>query len=469
MALDQVDAETRAETNRTVIETLANWAANAGPYWPELALERAGHAIEDTVACMIAGAADDATSGARRAIADWGTGGATVVGREAPGSAPAAALVNGTAAHALDFDDNFLAAATHASAVLVPALLAMAEGVGASGRQMIDAFIVGTELHAAIGRGVNRSHYNAGWHPTATVGAIGTAGACARLLGLDAGGTAHAMSLGVSMACGNKAQFGSMAKPLQAGLAAQHAVMAADLAAAGLEGRMEVLEGPMGFLELFGGRFAEGWTKALAKLGNPLALIEIGLWPKRHPCCGSAHRAMDALLDLRQAHGFAAADVASIHVLVGDTNKKNLAYERPTNEREAKFSMQYCLALALLQDRIRMADFSDEAVAREDVGALVPLTTMTSFPAEREQKAEQGLAHDLTVRLKDGRKFEVSRVYPRGAIQDPFDDADRRAKFEDCVAAHPDPLAAERLRHELTRLGSVTDVRDFLAHMRFAA
>jgi 2-methylcitrate dehydratase PrpD len=456
-----------ARSNETsVLEILADWAAGTGDDWPDLATRRAVHAVEDTVACMIAGAGDESPAAVRRAIVGWGEGPASVAGRATGAPAPWAALANGTAAHALDYDDNVQLALTHASAVLVPALMALGETVGADGGQVIDAFIVGLELQETIGHAVNWSHYNAGWHATSTIGAIGTAGGCARLLGLDETGMAQALSLAVSMAGGPKGQFGSMAKPFHAGLAAQHAVTAAQLAAGGVEGRMEVLEADMGFLDLCGGDFPPGWTAALAHLGDPLAIVERGLVPKRHPCCASTHKALDALLDLRRSHGFAAEDVESIHTLVGSSNKRNLAYDRPQNEREAKFSMQYCLALGLTRDHLRIADFTEAAVAQPEIRALLPRITMTAMPPEAEHGENVELVHEITVRMKDGRCLEATRQYPRGTARDPFSDADRKAKFEDCVAGRLDFAAQASLRETLAGFAHLGELDQITRYLR---
>lgn len=463
MALDQpvsVDG-------MTVLEQLANWAADASPEWPELAVERAVHAVEDTVACMIAGAGDESPRNVRKGVSNWGTGGASVVGQSVKLPAPWAAMANGTAAHALDYDDNVQVALTHASAVLVPALLALGETIGATGRQVVDAYIVGFELQMALGRGINWSHYNVGWHSTSTIGTIGTAGACARLLGLDRAGMAHAISLGTSMAGGPKAQFGAMAKSFHAGMAAQQAVTAAQLAASGLEGRMQVLEAPMGFLELFGGAFPPGWQATLEGLGDRLAILDVGIVPKRHPCCASTHKCLDAVLDLRKEHGFTSDDVASVHTLVGSSNKRNLSYDDPQNEREAKFSMQYCVALGLVQDSVRIADFTDEAIFRPELRALIPHITMDALPPEAESGKSVELIHEVTVQLKDGRVLEAQRRHPKGTIADPFDDADRAAKYSDCIAGVLDAADGQNLRDLLTRFEEIESLEKVAKFLRF--
>ena len=178
----------------SVIETIAHWS-RADHRFSDLARLRAEHAIADTVGCMVAGASDISTAAVRRAFAAGiGAAGTSSVIGGGKATAALAALVNATAAHALDYDDNFRPAITHASAVLVPALLAIAEARGADGRAVVDAYLVGLEAQAAIGRGVNPSHYTLGWHSTSTVGAIGTAAGVAWLAGLDADGIGRAIS-----------------------------------------------------------------------------------------------------------------------------------------------------------------------------------------------------------------------------------------------------------------------------------
>ncbi len=463
MALDQVRT-----SDETVIETLANWATGVSDDWPALAINRSARAFEDTIACMIAGADDLSPVKTRKGIANWGTGSSTVVGQSAGAPAPWAAMANGAAAHALDYDDNVTIVLGHTSAVQVPALLALGELIGASGRQLIDAYIVGFEIQMALGRGVNWSHYNVGWHSTSTIIEIGSAGACARLLGLERSGVAHALSLATSMACGPKAQFGSMAKSFHAGLAAHHAVTSAQLAEVGLEGRMEVLEAPMGFLELFGGNFPPGWEIALDGFGDTLAILEHGVVPKRHPCCASTHKCLDAVIDLRNEHGFMADEIESVHTTVGSSNARNLSYADPQNDREAKFSMQYCLALGLLQDHLRIDDFAPEAIFRPEVRELIPRITMTAFPVEAE-RAPTPPDHEVIIHLKDGRELKTTRSHPRGTIHDPLDAADRQAKYIDCVKGKLDNTAANALQDLLATFETIEDLGAIMKFLQFDA
>lgn len=435
----------------SAIERIAAWS-RSGPVFSPLARLRAHHAITDTVACMLAGIGDQATQAVREAFAPGiGPQGEAAVAGGGRASEAIAALVNGTAAHALDYDDNFRPGITHASAVLVPALLAVAQGRGASGRAFVDAYLVGLEAQAAVGRGINPAHYTIGWHATSTVGAIGTAAGTAWLMGLDAAGIARAMSVAASMASGPKGQFGTPAKPLHAGLAARNAVDAAALAAAGMTGRLDILECPMGIAELFGDASAAGWDRMV--LASPHVIESDGLIPKRHPCCGSTHLAVDAILALRAEHGFAADDVAAVDALVGIANARNLAYPDPQDEMQGRFSMHYCVALALMQDRLSLADFTPEAVGRPEVRRLLPLTTMRSY--EKSEEAAGRQPHRVTISLKDGRVLKAERWEAKGSIAVPFDDADRAAKFADCCAGLP---GADELYARLAEIDAAADL-----------
>ncbi|MCC8969630.1 MmgE/PrpD family protein [Bradyrhizobium brasilense] len=452
----------------TVLETLANWCHDRDAVWTETALSRAEHAIADTIACIVAGSQDAVSKRVIGSLLGWdGVGTSTVIGTSRCSAAPWAALINGTAAHVLEIDDNYYPGLTHASAILVPALLAVAEEIDASGASLVDAYIVGLELHAALGRGVNRSHYFAGWHPTATVGCIGTAGACARLMGLSREATLHAMSLATSMAAGNKAQFGTQAKSVQCGLGAQHAVMAARLGAAGVQGNPAVLEHPQGFLALYGGPDPRGWEMPLRILDNPLAIEEFGLAPKRHACCGSAHNTLDCILDLRAQHPFNADEVRSIEVLIGASNRRNLQYDNPEDAFQARFSMHYNVALILLYGRVSVSDFTDEAVRRPEVRALLDLTHISARRFDDEPKdPDIRLPHLVKLTLKDGRVLRTERAYARGLLQDPFTDAERADKIADCcrpvLPGNRLPALFDQLRSVRT-VAKVRSLMDLLA------
>ncbi|WP_439616744.1 MmgE/PrpD family protein [Shinella sp.] len=427
----------------------------------ETAIEHARDAVIDTLGCMIAGAHDSAVQAVVDAFRDELSSGGDcwlVTGGAAPSSL--AALVNGTAAHALDFDDNFHPARAHASAVLVPALLAVA-GAAVSGRHFLEAYLTGLEAQAAVGFGVNPSHYNRGWHGTSTVGTIGAAAGVARLLGAGIEQTAQAMSLATSMACGPKGQFGTPAKPLHAGIAARNAVEAARLALAGSAGRLDILERPQGFLDLFGGDEPRGWSDWPMEDAH---IIETrGLVTKRHPCCASTHRAIDALLDLKREHGLTAADIVRIETKVGLSAVRNLVYREPENGMQARFSMHYCLATALVNDGLSLKDFEPSALHRPQIQALMSRIEMTSYTAE-EERGHERLPHLVTVTLKNGTVLHHARLHAKGSREDALDADQRRRKFADCLE-WGGYRADNRLYDRLLALPSLSSMNEALPAM----
>jgi 2-methylcitrate dehydratase PrpD len=447
------------------------WLAETPGDWPAEALESAHRQYIDVIAVTVPGAADEVTARVFGAVRNWGAGSSTAIGFGARLAAPWAALVNGTAAHALDFDDNFDPAKAHATAVLAPAILALAEQEGSSGRDCLDAYIAGLQILGRVGQGVNPAHRNRGWHATATVGAIGAAAACARLLKLDAERAGFAVSIATSMAAGFMSQFGTMVKPIHAGLAAKAGVMAASFARAGINAGLHTLDGATGMNRLMVGPDYEQLRDTLthvehgqnlrfetASVGEPLLILSSGFRVKRFPNCGSAHRAQDGLLELKARHGFTADDVEAINVRAPVTHLNNLMYTRPEDPLQAKFSLEYGLACCLLTGDCALGDFSDEAVAREEAKALYP--RIHRHPVD---KAEGEFPTQIEAVLKDGRTFETSIAMPMGSLAAPFPLDQYWAKYEGCVAGHLGPEDAAALRSALERLPELPDLGPLFA------
>ncbi|MCH2430908.1 MAG: MmgE/PrpD family protein [Acidimicrobiales bacterium] len=264
----------------TAVTTLARWAAETSDDHGENAYARARAGLIDTLACLVAGASDPAAISVHNTISEWGGGPATVAGTNTGRPAPWAALANGTAANALDYDDYDVPATSHPSAAILPALLALGEESGVSGRTLLDAYIVGIEVQMRLGEALNMSHFDKGFHSTATIGTLASAVACARLLGIDATATGNALAIATSLSAGFKSQLGTTAIHLHTGLAAHNGVLAAGLASAGATGSSETLDGEWGVLRLLADVDAPGFDGPLAKLGNPLAIEEFGLCVK---------------------------------------------------------------------------------------------------------------------------------------------------------------------------------------------
>ncbi|HEX8044430.1 MmgE/PrpD family protein [Rhizobium sp.] len=449
----------------TVLEKIADQIVSRTSLSP-VAITRAQEAVVDTIGCMLAGAADPAPQSVARAFsADIGATGASAILRGGRASPSVAALINGTAAHCLDFDDNFHPARAHASAVLVPALLSITTADGAiSGRRFLHAYLAGLEAQAAIGFGVNPSHYNRGWHGTSTVGCIGTAAGVAVLLGLDATGIAQAMSIATSFAAGPKGQFGTSAKPLHAGMAARNAVEAALLAQAGMSGRLDILERPQGFLDLFGGEAGAGWEALSA---NDRHVIEThGLVTKLHPCCASTHRAIDAARDLQTEYGFSLDDVLSVQTKVGRSAVDNLAYPDPVDEMQARFSMQYCLTTALHQGKLSLTDFTAAAIFRPEIRRHMPKMSMSAYSAAEEKGIER-LPHQVIVNLRDGRSLKTERLHATGSVAMPLTTADRRSKFADCLRWAG--LEAEGVHDSFLNFEDAASLKDMLSGFEWSA
>lgn len=403
----------------SVIETIAAWCARH-PAFSAQARLLAQDAIADTLGCLYAGRDDFSTQAVRRAWAHYEHQPASVI-----------ALLNGTAAHAIDYDDNFGPGMSHASAVLVPALLAVALEQNRDGSALVEAYLIGLQAQAWVGDVVSQAHYTAGWHGTSTIGCIGTAAGVAWLKGLDEAAIARTLSIAVSLASGIKGQFGTPLKPFHAGMAARNAIDAAELAACGMTGRLDIIECDMGFYQLFNGagfkaeRVAE-WLDAA-----PHVIETVGVMPKKHPCCGSTHRILDAIADLQALHAFSAEDVESVSTKVGISNLRNLAYSSPQDEMQARFSMNYCVAVLLDKGMLSVADFTPLQVARQADAARLARVSMSSW-SEEEEAERRDLPHIVTLMLKDGRKLTAQRFNAKGSLAEPFSEAEKQQKFADC-------------------------------------
>lgn len=444
----------------TPVTAFGRWLAETPRAWPAAALESAHRQFIDVIAVAIPGAAEPAATRVLETVAAWGPGPATVIGAGRGLAAPWAALVNGTAAHALDFDDNFDPAKAHATAVLAPAILALGEQERASGADCLDAYIAGLQILGRTGQGLNPPHRNRGWHATATVGAIGAAAACARLLRLDPGRAGHALSIATSMAGGFMSQFGTMAKPLHAGLAAKAGVVAASLARNGLTAGTGTFDGPTGLNGLMVGPDYEHLRDTLThvehgqtlrfeteRIGEPLLIVSSGFRVKRFPNCGSAHRAMDGLLALRERHGFRAEDVAAIDVRAPRSHLNNLMYAAPENPLQAKFSLEYGLACIVLDGRCGLAEFAPERIGRPQAQALYG--HIHRHPVDA---AEGEFPTEVRVTLTNGEILETAVAMPRGSLAAPFSTAQYWTKFEDCARPSMSEAAVGRARKALNDL-----------------
>jgi 2-methylcitrate dehydratase PrpD len=426
------------------------------------ALPQARRAVIDTVGVAIAARQDPSFTILAGTLAGSAVGEATVLPTRERTSAAHAAFLNGTAGHALDYDDVADEIKGHPSVVLVPALLALGEARGASGRRVLEAFAVGFEVSCALAASLPIAlHYRQGWHATATVGVLGATAGAARLLGLDVEQTRCALGVAASMAGGSRQNFGTMTKPLHAGLAARDAVLAAQLAAGGFTADPDQLEAPLGFLHLYG--VEADPAVALDWLSRADVLRSRGLNVKKYPCCYNTHRTADAVLDLF-SKGVQGGDVRSVRVTIEPGGLEPIIHHRPASGLQGKFSDEYVVAAALLDGEVNLATFTDEAVSRPAHQELLRKVEIVEgeTPPFGPPTFEGGYAA-VELTREDGSVVQERCDIPRGDARSPLDDAGIEAKFRDCVRFSAGPWDAERLLAGLRTLEQADAVGDALA------
>lgn len=415
---------------------LAEWVAGGGSQdIPAQLRVRAGACVTDTVGVAIAGARSNAATIARSLCSErGGRGWSTVFGSTHLFPAQAAAFANGTAAHALDFDDNCYAGFVHGSAVVAPAVLALGQQVDMTGADAITAFIVGSECEYAVGAATQNVLYERGWWSTGVLGPIGSSMAAARILGLDAEKTHAALGLALVNASGMKACFGSDAKALMAGRASELGVVCAELAAKGASGPERPLDGENGFIDLFNEKVFD--DTCLSALGQRWYMASPGVDTKRMPVCLSSHAAVDAVLDIVEKHGLSLPDIKSIVCDVPPIVRANLKYQEPKTPQEALFSMPFAIAASLRFGTLSLSHLGRETLEDEGLAALMARVSMVSGPAWNDPDIRVSAPEGALVRveMRDGAFFEAFLDKARGSAAYPLSAGQVADKFLACAA-----------------------------------
>lgn len=421
----------------------------------------------DTVAVMYAGLSEPVASitadHARAMSAGHSGAGLCATGRADPAWA---AFANASAAHAQDFDDHCPAVlGGHASAILVPVALAVGEYAGSTGSDLLDAYVVGFEVMVALARGVNPWHYAAGFHPTSTLGTFGAAAAASYLLGLGERETVHALAMAASFASGLKVNFGTMVKPLHCGWASLAGINAALLAGRGLEGNSFAYEGKQGFGEVHGGwRLGEQERPKEVSLGSEWFLETSGMpLRKPWPCCGSIHSSIEAALRIHGELGVAATELASVRVGVHPRRLPHTDRGDPSSPAEARFSNQYCVAVALVRGELSQNDFAQEVLHDVDVRRvmrLVDLREDTRFEArDPAMSSASDFGAVVEVRTSSGEVYAEEVPKPLGGAGRPLPDGHVDQKFMDCASGVLGAEAAAAFLDRLRSLEGASDVR----------
>ena len=404
-----------------------------------------------------------------RAYADRiaSSGRASLLGTPRLAAPDLAAWANGTAGHALDYDDTFSVAAgfnLHPTAPVLPAVLALGEDIGASGIRVLTAYVVGFEVAARLGVAIGRECSKSGWHPTAVLGTVAAAAASANLLQLDRRRSAAALGIAASFAGGLYVNTGAMTKPLHAGNAARTGVVAALLAQQGVTAAADALGGPHGFLHVFSGGSVTELKDVTTDLGQRWHMVSPGISFKAFPCCRATHAALEAAVRLRRRHGVTPERVQSIRCRTNPRNSKLASFDRPSTGYEAKFSIPYCIALGLATGEARLEDFKDSGPRDPAIEALIHRFEGYEHP-ERYDSVQTRLAHEVVLRLAHGQELAEEVLVPKGDPWNPLSEDELVVKFLDCAhAAHrglPVQLVLERLS-EFDRLPHASALLELL-------
>ena len=434
---------------------------------PREAVATAKQAIVDTIGVTLAGAQERTTAVVARTLrVTAAPGPALIFGSSERLDVLSAALINGVAAHALDFDDCSNTLGGHPSAPILPALWTLAPG--ASGRAFIAAYAAGVECECRLARAVHFHHYEKGWHPTATLGTFGSAAACGHLLRLTPNQMASALALAASMASGVKANFGTMTKPFHVGHAARNGLLAALLAREGMTANHGALEHKQGFFAVFNGAGTFHPDRVLAEWANPYELAEPGIAFKRHPCCGSTHSAADAMLHLRATHGIAPGRVARIESWTHPRRLEHTNRPDPQSGLDGKFSIQYVLARALMHGIVSLEHFTDEAV-RDSAARALTAKVAAAGDASPARDADDHFYARVRVTTTAGEAFDHFVDAPLGRDRaHPLPERTLELKFRDCAHRALDLITTQAVLRLCDALEVMADAGDVLMTMASA-
>jgi 2-methylcitrate dehydratase PrpD len=423
---------------------------------PPKAMENAKLAVRDCLGVALAGSKEeDAKICAEIARQEDAKEEASVIGQGFKSSALQAAFANGTAAHAMDFDHSFTLMG-QPTAPIIPAIFALGESLGASGRQILEAYTAGFEVTGKLAHSLRDSKHD-GWHAPSTLGSFGAAAGCAKLLGLNASKVEMALGIAASMAGGVVSNFGTMTKPLHVGLGARNGVLAAKLAQSGYTANAQAIEAGMGFYKVFHGETTIH-SEAVEELGRSYALESDGIRIKPYPCGGLTHQAIDTVLDFRAKHGITPEMVESIDVDVMRHTYERIVFKVPQNGIQGKFCMPYLLARAIIDGRVFIDAFTDSAVREPNVLKLAESVQMrldNNLPSS-------GLGSRpcrVTLRLKNGQTYSREVQHSKGGPEVPMTADELKGKFTDCARQTLSESATKRVLDDLNQLEALKDIR----------
>lgn len=381
-----------------------------------------------------------------------------------------AAFANGIFAHALDYDDINWTMMGHPSVSILPAVFAVGEKEKLVGEKIIEAYIIGYEIAAKLGLLINPEHYELGWHTTGTLGAFGAMAAVSKILRLNEEQIKIAFGIVASLTSGIRRNFGTMTKPLHAGNAARNGVMAAFLAQKGFSADKNVLDGKMGFYDLFASNKNVNVNSFNTDLGNPFEIVHPGTVIKPYPCCGGGHAAVDAILDLIKIYNLSEEKINKVECGVHYRLPQTMIYQKPKTGLEGKFSLEYCLAVAIIDKKVGLEQFSDQKVNDNKIQEILNKIKVYVHPELTTKESLKNRFAEVTVYTNDGEVFK-KRVYkPLGNPDNPLPNDKIKQKFIDCTKSilHEDDInQVTQLIYNLEQLKNIDEIMNIIVFKTF--
>ncbi len=444
-------------------DTIAKWIVNTTyEDIPPDAIRVANESCFDVIGVILAGSAQPVGDIIKKYVADQGAAPqATVLSSGSQSSVANAALANGTMGHALDYDD--FGGFGHPTVAIFPALLAIGEYSGATVRDLLEAYVIGCEVGLALQHATKYKQMDKGFHSTAVIGRLACTAACAKLMKLDHGQTVMALGMAGSMASGLIHNFGTMTKPLHAGLTCRDGVTAAQLAQRGLTAGEQIIEHPFGFATTVLGEGIYDLDEMAENLGKPYR-VQDALMIKKYPCCGGNHAMLDSLFSLMRDNDFTYEDVASAEV---DQSYYSVVmlYQDPDDELKGKFSAKFNVAAALVDGEIAVDTFTQEKIADPTINETMGKVRTRVMAKSEEMLTRSDDGHKIKITLKDGRVFEhvTARADILGSQKNPWGFENIKAKFQENVALVLSQEGVEDAVNAWSDILQVTDVSGTVA------
>ncbi len=395
--------------------------------------------------------------------------GATVMGTATKLPPRFSAFANGLAIHVEDFDDTQLAVGkdrtygllVHPTAPVLPAALAFAENAGSSAKDFLVAYHLGVEVECKIAEAISPRHYEEGFHSTGTCGVFGGTTACAKLRGFDESQISRAFGIAASQSSGLRENFGTMMKSFHAGHAAEVGVFATELTALGWSGAEQILEADRGFFRAFGGSYDP--AAIFRKLGQPWTIVNPGVSIKPYPCGSLTHPGMTEIERLIRTQKIKAADVELVEVGTNHNMLNTLIHHRPKNNLQAKFSMEFCIAILLVEGNAGLGEFTDAVVNRPDVQQMIERVRFYTDP-EAEKAGYDKMTTILKIHLRDGHVIAGRADFGKGSPVNPMSYDEVAEKFHGCADFAEWPVArANKIVELVLHLEDLDDMRTFTA------